>query len=92
MSESDQYVFERLQICIAETMGLDMDAVKPETRLFGDLMADSLDAVELLMRLEEEFRFEIEDEEYDDVVFHDSPIEKIEAAIKSKLKEQLPKA
>lgn len=48
-------VFERVQKIIAEQLGVDESEIKPETSFVEDLNADSLDLVELIMSLEEEF-------------------------------------
>ena len=48
-------VFERVQKIIAEQLGVDESTIKPETSFVEDLNADSLDLVELIMSLEEEF-------------------------------------
>jgi acyl carrier protein len=48
-------VFERVQKIIAEQLGVDEAEIKPETSFVEDLNADSLDLVELIMSLEEEF-------------------------------------
>jgi acyl carrier protein len=48
-------VFERVQKIIAEQLGVDESEIKPETSFVDDLNADSLDLVELIMSLEEEF-------------------------------------
>ena len=51
-------VFERVQKIIAEQLGVDESEIKPETSFVDDLNADSLDLVELIMSLEEEFSAE----------------------------------
>ena len=51
-------VFERVQKIIAEQLGVDESEIKPETSFVDDLNADSLDLVELIMSLEEEFSTE----------------------------------
>ena len=51
-------VFERVQKIIAEQLGVDESEIKPETSFVDDLNADSLDLVELIMSLEEEFTAE----------------------------------
>ena len=56
-------IFERVQVIIADQLGVEADAVKPEARFREDLGADSLDLVELIMAFEEEFGGEISDEE-----------------------------
>ncbi|MEN8252742.1 MAG: acyl carrier protein [Patescibacteria group bacterium] len=53
---------ERLINVIADQLSVDKSKVIPEANFFDDLGADSLDAVELIMALEEEFDIEIPDE------------------------------
>ena len=48
---------------IEEQLGVSADQVKPEAKLIEDLGADSLDAVELVMAVEEEFGIEVADED-----------------------------
>ena len=48
---------------IAEKLGIDESEVKPEASFIDDLGADSLDIVELVMELEEEYGIEIPDED-----------------------------
>ena len=48
---------------IADQLGVAADEVKPESSFIEDLGADSLDIVELVMALEEEFNIEISDED-----------------------------
>jgi len=48
---------------IVEQLGVDEDEVKPDATFVDDLGADSLDVVELVMALEEEFNVEIPDED-----------------------------
>jgi len=48
---------------ISEQLGVDTDEVTPEASFIEDLGADSLDIVELVMALEEEFNIEISDED-----------------------------
>jgi acyl carrier protein len=55
--------FERVQAIIAEQLGVDLEKVTPDAEFEADLNADSLDLVELIMSLEEEFGVEISDEE-----------------------------
>ena len=54
---------ERVKDIIVEQLGVDRDEVTPEASFIEDLGADSLDTVELVMALEEEFDIEIPDEE-----------------------------
>ncbi len=55
-------VQERVKNIIVEQLGVEADQVKPEAQFVNDLGADSLDTVELIMALEEEFDIEIPDE------------------------------
>jgi acyl carrier protein len=54
---------ERVKNIIVEQLGVSADEVKPEAKFVNDLGADSLDTVELIMALEEEFDMEIPDEQ-----------------------------
>ncbi|MDX1411264.1 MAG: acyl carrier protein [Nitrospirales bacterium] len=56
-------VEEKIKKIISEQLGVDEDDVVPEAKFVDDLGADSLDTVELVMALEEEFDIEIPDEE-----------------------------
>ncbi|MFO1257393.1 MAG: acyl carrier protein [Gammaproteobacteria bacterium] len=54
---------ERVTDIVVEQLGLERDKVRPESKFIDDLGADSLDTVELVMALEEEFDIEIPDEQ-----------------------------
>ena len=56
-------VEEKVKNIIVEQLGVSADAVVPEASFIDDLGADSLDLVELMMVLEEEFEQEIADED-----------------------------
>ena len=53
----------RVRSIIADQLGISEDEIKPESKFIEDLGADSLDIVELIMAMEEEFQTEIPDEE-----------------------------
>lgn len=53
----------RVRSIIADQLGLAEEDIKPESKFIEDLSADSLDIVELIMAMEEEFQVEIPDEE-----------------------------
>ena len=66
-------VFERVRKIIAEQLGVDENDITPQTSFVDDLNADSLDLVELIMSLEEEFSkegksIEISDEDAEKIV------------------------
>jgi len=56
-------VFDKIKNIIVEQLSVDESMVTPETNLMKDLEADSLDAVEIIMAIEEEFDIEIPDED-----------------------------
>jgi acyl carrier protein len=60
MSQAE--ILTKVQKIVAEQLGKDVSEVKPEANFANDLGADSLDVVELVMALEEEFDIEIPDE------------------------------
>ena len=55
-------VFEKIKEIIAEKIQVDEDKITLDTSLMKDLEADSLDAVEIIMGIEEEFDIEVPDE------------------------------
>jgi acyl carrier protein len=55
--------YDRLKKIVVEQLGVEESEVTPEASFVDDLNADSLDLVELIMSLEEEFGMEITDEE-----------------------------
>jgi acyl carrier protein len=59
---------EKVKEIIVEQLGVSAEQVKPEARFIDDLGADSLDTVELIMALEEEFGVEIPDEDAEKMV------------------------
>ncbi|MEB3310404.1 MAG: acyl carrier protein [Snowella sp.] len=58
----NQAIFDRVKAIVVEQLEVEPDAVTPEASFANDLGADSLDTVELVMALEEEFDIEIPDE------------------------------
>ena len=61
-------VDERVRKIIGEQLGVEEDEVTPEASFVEDLGADSLDTVELVMALEEEFGIEIPDEDAEKIL------------------------
>ena len=56
-------VFEKFVEILADQLDVDKDTITPETKIAEDLNADSLDVVEMLMAIEDEFNIKIPDEE-----------------------------
>ncbi len=54
--------FDKVKQIIAEQLSVDEDSITMETDLIDDLKADSLDVVELVMEIEQQFNIEIPDE------------------------------
>jgi acyl carrier protein len=75
-------VEERVKHIIVEQLGVDEEEVKPEAKFVDDLGADSLDVVELVMALEEEFGLEINDEDAEKLVSVKMAVDYIENHVK----------
>lgn len=63
MGDFDERIFEKVKTIIVEQLGINEAEVTPDASFVEDLGADSLDVVELIMALEEEFDLKITDEE-----------------------------
>ena len=63
MAASRQEVFERVKEVLTEQLGVDETEINDEARFQEDLDADSLDLVELIMELEDQFGIKISDED-----------------------------
>ncbi|MBD8031721.1 MULTISPECIES: acyl carrier protein [Solibacillus] len=74
-------VFERVSKVIVDRLGVDESEVKLEASFREDLGADSLDVVELVMELEDEFDMEISDEDAEKIATVGNAISYIESKI-----------
>jgi len=64
MASADREAIEqRVKEIVGEHLGVEQEEVRPDARFIEDLGADSLDIVELVMALEEEYEVEVPDEE-----------------------------
>jgi len=61
-------ITEKVTEIIVEQLGVSADQVKLESKMIEDLGADSLDAVELVMAVEEEFGIEVPDEDAEKLI------------------------
>lgn len=76
-------VEEKVKHIIVEQLGVDEEEVKPEAAFVDDLGADSLDVVELVMALEEEFGLEISDEDAEKLSTVEQAVKYIESHAKA---------
>ena len=73
---------KRVKKIVAEQLGVNEDDIKNESTFTDDLGADSLDTVDLVMALEEEFECEIPDEEAEKIASVQQAIEYVEQNLK----------
>jgi acyl carrier protein len=64
---SQEEIFNKVKTIVAEQLSVEPSEVTPEANFANDLSADSLDVVELVMALEEEFDIEIPDEAAEEI-------------------------
>ena len=74
-------VEEKVKNIIVEQLGVDTESVTPEASFIDDLGADSLDIVELVMTMEEEFDLEIPDEDAEKIKTVNDVINYIKAKV-----------
>jgi len=72
-------VVDKVKRIIAEKLSVDLEEVVPEASFVEDLGADSLDLVELIMSMEEEFEIDISDEDAEKLVTVKDAIDFIES-------------
>ena len=60
---SEEEIFNKLKDMIAEQFGIDEERIQKDSTFTDDLAADSLDIVEFVMNIEEEFNIQIPDED-----------------------------
>lgn len=77
-------IFERVQDIVVQQLGVDKNKVTLNADFANDLGADSLDTVELVMAIEEEFSIEIPDEDAEKIATLDQAIQFIQQAVDTK--------
>jgi acyl carrier protein len=80
---ADKPIDQRVKDIIVEQLGVKPEQVTPEAKFIEDLGADSLDTVELVMALEEEFECEIPDEEAEKITTVQQAVDYIKAHVKA---------
>jgi acyl carrier protein len=76
-------VEQRVKKIVAEQLGVNETEIKNESSFVNDLGADSLDTVELVMALEEEFETEIPDEEAEKITTVQQAINYVQSHVKA---------
>ena len=77
-------VDEKVKDIISEQLGVKKEEIKPESSFIDDLGADSLDTVEVVMALEEEFGIEIPDEDAEKITTVGDAVKYIDEKISKK--------
>ena len=72
-------VLEKVKAILSEQFDVEEDKITPETSLIDDLGADSLDVVDLVMSIEDEFEVEVPDDEVENIKTVDDLVKYIES-------------
>ena len=81
---SDEQIRQRVIDIVCEHLAVNKDQVTDNTSFIEDIGADSLDIVELVMELEEEFDIQIPDDQAEKIKTVGEAVEYIKAAVKNK--------
>nr|YP_009392711.1 acyl carrier protein [Bostrychia tenella]ARW61273.1 acyl carrier protein [Bostrychia tenella] len=82
--DKDKKIFEKVRSIVVQQLGVDKNQVTLEAHFANDLGADSLDTVELVMAIEEEFHIEIPDEEAEKIATLNNAVNFIKEALEEK--------
>lgn len=75
-------MFEKIQAMLAEALNLPLEKVTMDSKIVDDLGADSLDAVELISRLEDEYNVTVADEDVENMVTVGDLVNMVEKLVK----------
>jgi acyl carrier protein len=81
---TDEQIQQKVVDIVCEHLSVNKDQVKPETSFIEDIGADSLDIVELVMELEEEFDIQIPDDQAEKIKTVGEAVEHIKKAVREK--------
>lgn len=75
-------MFEKIQEMLAESLNLPLEKITLDAKIVDDLGADSLDAVELISRLEDEYNVTVEDDDIESMVTVGDLVNMLEKLVK----------
>lgn len=81
---SKDEILEKVKKIVADQLEVDLEKVSGKSNFANDLGADSLDTVELVMALEEEFEIEIPDEEAENITTVQAAVDYIKGQVATK--------
>ena len=73
--------FEKIQAIIAKVLNIDPSKITPETTFVDDLDADSLDVLQIIMGIEDEFNIQIPDDAADNIITVADAVNQIKSAL-----------
>ena len=73
--------FEKIQAIIAKVLNIDPSKITPETTFVDDLDADSLDVLQIIMGIEDEFHIQIPDDAADNIITVADAVNQIKSAL-----------
>lgn len=73
--------FEKIQTIIANVLNIDPSKITPETTFVDDLDADSLDVLQIIMGIEDEFHIQIPDDAADNIITVADAVNQIKSAL-----------
>ena len=76
-----EQILETVKSILVEQLGIDAEEIKPDSNFIDDLSADSLDIVELVMAMEQEFGVSIPDEEAENIKTVGDAVDYIKACL-----------